>query len=403
MLKLRGYHKASSPGIDDTQIPGSAITTDVNIEQVRINGLEGVLEFRPGGPLSGFANLALDHAYGTGAVTGAFLAETPPAQPFDLDHDQRLSSVLGLHLFRERSACSPATGIYGSGLTNGVTPNAPGLPGYDPTIDPTPVLGTGLFAFNKAFKVDPNFIVNASAGYTIKAGRQRSGRRSSSTTSSTTVRAQGRVLQRGVVRAAAGCTACASRVGSDGCCISRAGRLDDRLRGAPGRADPTCRGAGLEAGTGRAFARIEGQSRGLQKMVDEERDANELLMQIASIREALHGAAALILVSHLAGMRRPFFWRKCDENERLVAKTGGCFQEVGDAEAEPIERFPPQRCLATVVHDRPLPLETMGIRVNGGLKAAIWHSLAGMAVFAQVLMLFTPLIEAARHGLPRAG
>ena len=35
----------------------------------------------------------------------------------------------------------------------------------------------------------------------------------------------------------------------------------------------------------------------------------------------------------------------------------------------------------------------MGIRVNGGLKSAIWHSLAGMAVFAQVLMLFTPLLE----------
>jgi hypothetical protein len=35
----------------------------------------------------------------------------------------------------------------------------------------------------------------------------------------------------------------------------------------------------------------------------------------------------------------------------------------------------------------------MGIRVNGSLKAAIWRSLAGMAVFAQVLMLFTPLIE----------
>jgi hypothetical protein len=35
----------------------------------------------------------------------------------------------------------------------------------------------------------------------------------------------------------------------------------------------------------------------------------------------------------------------------------------------------------------------MGIRVNGGLKSAIWRSLAAMAVFAQVLMLFTPLIE----------
>lgn len=35
----------------------------------------------------------------------------------------------------------------------------------------------------------------------------------------------------------------------------------------------------------------------------------------------------------------------------------------------------------------------MRIRVNGSLKSAIRHSLAGMAVFAQVLMLFTPLLE----------
>jgi hypothetical protein len=35
----------------------------------------------------------------------------------------------------------------------------------------------------------------------------------------------------------------------------------------------------------------------------------------------------------------------------------------------------------------------MGILVNGSLKSAIWHSLAATAVFAQVLMLFTPLIE----------
>ena len=44
------------------------------------------------------------------------------------------------------------------------------MPGYDPTIDPTPVLGTGLFDFNKAFKVDPNFIVNASAGLSLRSG-----------------------------------------------------------------------------------------------------------------------------------------------------------------------------------------------------------------------------------------
>ena len=50
--------------------------------------------------------------------------------------------------------------IYGSGLTNGA--GADGV-GYQS--------GTGLFDFNKAFKVDPSSIVNMSAGYTIVAGQ----------------------------------------------------------------------------------------------------------------------------------------------------------------------------------------------------------------------------------------
>ncbi len=169
VLKLRAYRKNSSPGIDDTQIPGSAITTDVNIAEVHVTGIEAVIEVRPGGPLSGFANIAINHAWGDGAVTGAFLAETPPSQPFDLDHDQRLSSVVGL-TYSKGPLLAAATGIYGSGLTNGVTPNAAGLPGYDPSIPATPVLGTGLFDFNRSFKVDANFIVNASIGYTISGG-----------------------------------------------------------------------------------------------------------------------------------------------------------------------------------------------------------------------------------------
>jgi TonB dependent receptor/Carboxypeptidase regulatory-like domain len=169
VLKLSAYRKNSSPGIDDTQLPGSAITTDVNIEQVRITGLEVVLEVRPVGPLSGYLNLALTHAYGTGAITGGFLNETPPAQPFDLDHDQRLSSVIGL-TFSSKQVLVTATGIYGSGLVNGITPNAPGLPGYDPTAPSTGVSGTGLFDFNKEFKVDPSFVVNASAGLGFNAG-----------------------------------------------------------------------------------------------------------------------------------------------------------------------------------------------------------------------------------------
>ena len=169
VTKLSAYHKRSSPGIDDTQIPGTAITTDVNVEQVRVTGVETVIEVRPPGPLTGFVNLAIIHAYGFGAVTGGFFTTTPPAQPFDLDHDQRLSGTAGI-VYGAHGLLLTATGIYGSGLTNGVTPNAPGLPLYDPTAPATVESGTGLFDFNRAFKVDPSFILNASAGYTFALG-----------------------------------------------------------------------------------------------------------------------------------------------------------------------------------------------------------------------------------------
>ena len=169
VVKLSAYHKRSSPGIDDTQVPGTAITTDVNIEQVRITGLESVIEVRPPGPVTGFLTLALNHAYGTGAVTGGFFTETPPAQPFDLDHDQRLSAVAGL-TYAAHGLLVSATGIYGSGLTNGVTPNTPGRPLYDPSQPATGPLDTGLFDFNREFKVDPSFIMSASGSYSFAAG-----------------------------------------------------------------------------------------------------------------------------------------------------------------------------------------------------------------------------------------
>src|SRR3989449_3662383 len=86
VAKLSAYHKRSSPGIDDNTVPGSAIVTSVNIAQVRITGLEAVVEVRPSGPVSGDMNLALNHAYGRGPITGGFFpAEAPPGY-FDLDH-----------------------------------------------------------------------------------------------------------------------------------------------------------------------------------------------------------------------------------------------------------------------------------------------------------------------------
>lgn len=156
VAKLSGYHKRSTPGIDDNTVPGSAIVTSVNIEQVRITGIEAVAELRPRGPVSGYVNIALNHAYGYGAITGGFFPTQPPAGAFDLDHDQRLSGVANL-IYSRHGFYLSATGTYGSGLTNGN--------------DPDSTYGTGLFDFNKSIKVDPSFIVNASAGYVMAVGQ----------------------------------------------------------------------------------------------------------------------------------------------------------------------------------------------------------------------------------------
>jgi hypothetical protein len=159
VAKLSYYHKESSPGIDDNTVPGSAIVTSVNIEQVRITGLEGVFEVHPEeSPFSGNLNVAVAHAYGSGTITGGFFPSQPPSGFFDLDHDQRLS-VLGNVAYTAGGWYASATGIYGSGLANGVDPSSCNCS-----------YGRGLFDFNNAIKVKPNFIVNGSVGFSFVAG-----------------------------------------------------------------------------------------------------------------------------------------------------------------------------------------------------------------------------------------
>jgi outer membrane cobalamin receptor len=152
VARLSAYHKRSSPGIDDNTVPGSAITTSVNIDQVRITGIETVLEVRPTGRLSGYLNFALNHAYGIGPITGGFFPTDNPPGYFDLDHDQRISALATVN-YADRRLFLSLTGGYGSGLTNGE--------------DPDSTYGRGLFDFNRSIHVAPNFIMNASAGYVL--------------------------------------------------------------------------------------------------------------------------------------------------------------------------------------------------------------------------------------------
>ena len=156
VAKLSAYHKQSSPGIDDNTVPGSTIITSVNINRVWINGVETVLEVRPPGPLSGYVNLALNHAYGQGPITGGFFPVDLPPGYFDLDHDQRLSGVASVS-YGDQHLFATVSGLYGSGLTNGNEPDAA-------------TYGRGLFDLNRSIHVDPNFIMNTSVGYLLEVG-----------------------------------------------------------------------------------------------------------------------------------------------------------------------------------------------------------------------------------------
>ncbi|HVH30207.1 MAG TPA: TonB-dependent receptor [bacterium] len=155
VTKLSAYQKQSTPGIDDATVPGTAIVTSVNIGRVRITGIEGVVEVRPRGPVSGYLNVALNHAFGAHPVSGGFFPPDTSRGYFDLDHDQRVSGVASL-VFASRGFYASATGIYGSGLTNGNAPDS--------------TYGRGLLDFNKSMKVGPSFIVNAGLGYTFVTG-----------------------------------------------------------------------------------------------------------------------------------------------------------------------------------------------------------------------------------------
>ena len=157
--KFSGYYKESTPGIDDNTVPGSAIVTSVNIAKVNITGIETVQEIRPPGPFSAYLNVALNHAYGHGPITGGFFPTDEPTGYFDLDHDQRLS-ILGSGTYSLKQGYMSLTGTYGSGLTNGVDP-----------ADCNCSYGTGLFDFNRGIKVKPSFILDGSIGTSFAIGR----------------------------------------------------------------------------------------------------------------------------------------------------------------------------------------------------------------------------------------
>jgi DNA-binding FrmR family transcriptional regulator len=55
----------------------------------------------------------------------------------------------------------------------------------------------------------------------------------------------------------------------------------------------------IKAATLRRLARIAGQIRGLEKMVEQERYCSDILLQISSVEEALRGTSRHLLHNHL--------------------------------------------------------------------------------------------------------
>ena len=55
-----------------------------------------------------------------------------------------------------------------------------------------------------------------------------------------------------------------------------------------------------KADLGRRLRRLEGQVRGVQKMLDEDRDCREIVQQLAAIRAAAHQASLILVRSYAA-------------------------------------------------------------------------------------------------------
>ncbi|GAB6078404.1 metal-sensitive transcriptional regulator [Hydrogenobaculum acidophilum] len=53
------------------------------------------------------------------------------------------------------------------------------------------------------------------------------------------------------------------------------------------------------------LSKIEGQVRGIQKMVEEKRDCNEILIQISAVKSALNSVMLLLLEEHFNSCVKP--------------------------------------------------------------------------------------------------
>jgi hypothetical protein len=157
--KLDYFHKDASPGLDDESLGSSSIKINVNIEKVKISGLELSLDYNePFNPFSFYINGSIIHGYGEGLISGGYLPYEYADKQYDLDHDQRLTLVTGLN-YQQNNYFVNLIINYGSGLTNGNDD-------YN--------FKTSLFDFNQGAHTSPAWIINLSCGYNIDMGNNHS-------------------------------------------------------------------------------------------------------------------------------------------------------------------------------------------------------------------------------------
>ncbi len=155
ILKVDYFYKDALPGLDDESLGASSIKINVNIEKVKISGLEVSLDYNElSSPFSFYINGSVIHGYGQGLISGGFIPSEYAVNPFDLDHDQRLTLVTGLN-YQQNNLFMNLVFNYGSGLTNGNDD-------YD--------FETGLFELNQGAHTTPAWIVNFSGGYIFNIG-----------------------------------------------------------------------------------------------------------------------------------------------------------------------------------------------------------------------------------------
>ena len=76
--------------------------------------------------------------------------------------------------------------------------------------------------------------------------------------------------------------------------------------------------------------RIEGQVRGIQRMVEDDTYCIDVIRQVHAVQKALEGVSSLVLENHLnTCVTTAIRGNDVDERQRMIGEIVGVFQETG--------------------------------------------------------------------------